>query len=238
VVSNRSTSHLRLRFTLRLALVAMTVLCIGLAIWTQRAREQRRIVRHIDERIGSVGYNFERVPPTRTGDAQSPVPKWLLDRLGVDFFHSVTQAHVRGEVDLAEVSRLTSLRELTIWKHDLTDEQFAHVARLRDLQMLIVQSDMHASLPGDYPDTTQIGDASLAVVADLPRLERAYLDGTHFSGRGLARLAQSRSLRNVSVNCCDQSVRAAHAEPFRGRVEKLLIRTWTPGIGTKTVAEW
>jgi hypothetical protein len=230
--------RLPLRFTLRLALVAITLLCIGLAVWTQRAREQRRIVQHIDVAYGSVDYDYEQIPTPKLPTARSPVPQWLLDRLGVDFFHSVVRAHVRGKVDMEQVSRLTSLRELTIWKHDLTDEQFAHVARLRNLQVLIVQSDMHASLPGDYPDTTQIGDASLAVVADLPNLQRVYLDGTRFGPEGLARLAESASLRDVCVNCCDERVRPEHAEPFRGRANKLKLRTWTEGIGQKTLAEW
>lgn len=228
----------RLRFTLRLLLIAVTLLCIGLAIWTHRAREQRRIVQQINKTWGTVTYDYEQIPTPKMPTARSPVPKWLLDRLGIDFFHSVVRAHVRGNVDLAEVSRLNSIRDLTIWKHDLTDDQFAHVARLGNLQSLTVQSDMHASLPGDYPDTTQISDPSLAVVAALPSLERVYLDGTHFTPQGLARLAESRSLTNVSVNCCDEGVVARHADPFRARVGKLTIRKWTPGIGQETVAQW
>jgi hypothetical protein len=238
VVSNRSTSHLRLRFTLRLALVAMTVLCIGLAVWTHRAREQRRIVEQIEKTWGSVTYDYEQIPTPKVPTAKSSVPKWLLDRLGVDFFHSVVRAHVRGDVDLDQVSRLTSIRELTIWKHDLTDEQFAHVGRMSNLEILIVQSDMHASLPGDYPDTTQIGDPSLAVVASLPMLQAAYLDGSHFTAQGLTWLAHSRSLNTVQVNCCDEHVRQEDAEPFRPRVGKLTVRKWSPGIGQQTVAQW
>jgi hypothetical protein len=230
--------RLPLRFTLRLLLVAVTALCMGLAVWTHRAREQRRIVHQIEKTWGSVSYDYESAPPLKSGDAQSPVPKWLLDRAGVDFFHRVVRAHVRGDVDLAQVSRLASIRELTIWKHDLTDQQFGHIARMRNLQELIVQSDRHASLPGDYPDTTRIGDPSLAVVAGLPKLRRVYLDGTRFTPEGLASLAQSRSLENVWVNCCDQSVQAQHADPFRARVGKLTLRTWTPEIGQRTVAQW
>lgn len=227
------------RFTLRVLLVAITALCIGLAIWTHRAREQARIVKHIEEHYGSVIYDWEPQPTPKMNDARSPVPAWLLDRLGEDFFHSVVWAHVRSDVDMEQVSRLTAVCELTIWKEDLTDEKLRPVANLRKLRNLTIQSDMHQSLR-DYPDTTRIGDPSLALIAQLPRLEKVYVDGMGFTGEGLAALAESRSLHTVWINHCHTSITPADAEPFRraGRVGQLTIRKWTPGKGEEGVMDW
>ena len=228
----------RLRFTLRVLLAAMGITCVFLAVWTQRAREQRRIVDGIDKAYGNVTYDFEPQPTPKMYERRSPLPAWLVQRLGEDFFHSVVRAHVRGEVNLAEVGKLRSITDLTIWKEDLTDEQMLHVARLRGLTRLIIQSDKHQSL-GDDPDTTRITDRSLALIAGLPALEEVYLDGTHFTAAGLAELARSPSLRQVYVRFCDESVTAEAAAPFdaAGRVTKLTIRKWTPGKGEEFVVQ-
>lgn len=229
----------RLRFTLRVLLAAMGIVCVALAVWTQRAREQRRIADGIAKAYGSFTYDFEPQPTPKMYERRSPLPAWLVERLGEDFFHSIVRAHVRGEVDLAQVARLSSLTDLTIWKEDLTDEQLLHVARLRGLTRLVIQSDKHQSLPGDYPDTTRITDRSLSLIAGLPHLEEVYLDGTHFTAAGLAQLARSASLRKVYVRFCDESVTADAAIPFdaAGRVTKLTIRKWTPGKGEEFVVQ-
>jgi hypothetical protein len=229
----------RLRFTLRLLLAAVTVTCVWLAIHTQRARQQQQVVQHIQAKWGSVTYDYDHGLAAKTGEG-SPVPRWLLSRLGKDFFHSVTAAHVRGEVNLAEVAKLSSLEDLTIWKEDLTDADMEHVTRLCNLLSLVIQSDKHQTLPGDYPDTTHIGDGSLAILATLPRLQKVYLDGYHFTGRGLAALATSRSLREINVRNCDASVTATDVEPLRknGLIKKLAVRRWTEANGEEVVASW
>jgi hypothetical protein len=194
-------------------------------VWTHRARQQARIVKHIREHHGSITYDWER---------RSPVPQWLLDRLGEDFFHSVAGALVRGDVDMKAVSRLSSIQHLTIWKYNLTDETLAPIARLRDLRTLTIQSDKHV------PATTRIGDASLALVARLPRLEKIYLDGQDFTAKGLGALSQSRSLRTVWINYCHTSVTQADVQPLvqSGRFQRLMIRKWAPGIGEVEVLDW
>ena len=228
-----------LRFTLRLLLAAMAALCIALGWWTQRARRQARIVAGIVKTYGTVTYDFEPQLTPKMYRRRSPLPAWLVERLGEDFFHSVVRAHVRGEVDLAQVSELTAITDLTIWKEDLTDETLLPIARLRGLKRLVIQSDKHQGLPGDYPDTTRITDGSLAGIAALPKLEEVYLDGTHFTAAGISELARSNSLRKVYVRCCDESVTAAASAPFdsAGRVTKLTIRKWTPGKGEEFVVQ-
>jgi hypothetical protein len=227
------------RFTLRVLLAVVTLLCIGLAIWTHRAREQARIVQHIEQHYGNVMYDWEPQPTPKMNDARSPVPAWLLNRLGEDFFHRVVWAHVRGDIDLEQASRLSAIRDLTIWKEDLTDEKLQPIAKLRDLRTLTIQSDKHQSL-GDYPDTTRIGDPSLALIARLPRLEKLYVDGTDFTAEGLAALAESQSLRTVWINHCHTSVTPADIQPLlqTGRLQRVMVRKWTSGIGEEEVMDW
>jgi hypothetical protein len=238
-VVNASKSRFLPRFTLRVLLAVVTLLCIGLAVWTHRAREQARIVKHIEQKYGNVMYDWEPQPTPKNNTAKSPVPAWLLNRLGEDFFHRVVWAHVRGGVDLEQVSRLTALRELTIWKEDLTDETLRPIANLHKLRKLTIQSDMHQSL-GDYPDTTRVGDPSLSLIAYLPRLETLYVDGMGFTAKGLATLAESQSLHTIWINNCHASVTSADAQPFlrAGRVKRLMIRKWTPGVGDEDVIDW
>ena len=228
-----------LRFTLRLLLAATTAVCVALGWWTQRARRQARIVAGIVKTYGTVTYDFEPQPTPKMYRRRSPLPAWLVERLGEDFFHSVVRAHVRGDVELAQVAELTAITDLTIWKEDLTDDALLPIARLRGLKRLVIQSDKHQSLPGDYPDTTRIGDRSLAEISRFPSLEEAYIEGTHISATGLAVLANARSLRTVYVGGCDESVTAAAAGPFDSahRVTKLTIRKWTPGIGEEFVVQ-
>jgi hypothetical protein len=216
------------------------VLCVGLAIWTHRDREQARIVKHIEQHYGNLKYDWEQQPTPKNNTAKSPVPDWVLARLGEDFFQRAVRVHVRGNVDLKEVSRLNSIRELTIWKEDLTDETLRPISRLRNLRRLTIQSDKHQSLPGDYPDTTQIGDASLAMISQMPKLEWASVAGTGFSAKGLAALSKSQSLRSVWVHYCDRSVKSADTQCFRlaGRVETIVILKWTPGTGVQGVVDW
>jgi hypothetical protein len=214
-------------------------LCIGLAVWTHRAREQARIVNHIEQHYGSVMYDWEPQPTPKNNTAKSPVPAWLLDRLGEDFFHQVVWAHVRSDVDMEQVSRLTAIRELTIWKEDLGDESFRPIANLRKLRKLTIQSDKHQSL-GDYPDTTRVGDPSLSLIAQLPRLETLYVDGMGFTAKGLAELAKSQSLHTIWINHCHASVTPADAKLLlqSGRLQRLMVRKWTPDVGEEEVIDW
>ncbi|HEX5102945.1 MAG TPA: hypothetical protein VFV87_03995 [Pirellulaceae bacterium] len=156
------------RFTLGVLLVAVTVVGIGLGIWTHRARDQRRIVKHIRETSGDVAYAWEPHVSPQHGTVSSPVPAWLLDRLGEDFFHSVDRAYGGNEVDLAQVSRLTHLRVLEIGKSDLTDSELKCVTRLHSLKELIIHQDQRNP---QYGGTTKITNRSLALLAQMSQLE-------------------------------------------------------------------
>jgi hypothetical protein len=219
----------RLRFTLRIVLATITILCVWLAIHTQRARMQQRIVRQVRSNFGRVYYDYQMCGGTPR-DFASPIHPTLIKLLGEDFFHTVVEVHVRGDSSvLAELHSLWWLNRLGILKESLTDEELAPIAELKSLRSLAIQSDQHNST--DYPDTTRIGDRSLALIGQMPALEEAYIEGYQFTAEGLAALARSPSLRSVYVGVCDASVDTQVAEPFlqAGRVKSLRIRRYVPG---------
>lgn len=226
-----------LRFTLRTLLLLVTMLCIWLGIHTQRARRQKELVEEIQRNIGSVEYDFEY---RAGGKGKSWAPKWLLDRLGIDFFHGVKQVHTRERKLLPKLAAMPALVELIIWDHELTDTDLAALRGHPRLQSFRVASDLHATLPGDYPDTTLVGDSSLKLIGELPALEEVAIDGYHITDQGLADLAKSRTLRSIFVDQCDASVTPAAAEPFRERktVEKLWLRKWVEHQGDVNLAKW
>ena len=219
------------RFTLRIVLVLMTLLCILLAIWTHRARAQRQLV----ERIGEVYYDYqgrihydERDDPSSPGllERRSPVPQWLLDRLGVDFFHNVHVAWVQDQSVIPELYRL-DLQELNIISDDVTDADIEHLTNLRNLDQITIFP--HGRYSGRDPQLTPVTDRTLEIIGSLPRIEKVGLCGTGFTAEGLASLAKAKKLRMVYIASCDESVDAAAVAPFKmsGSVRDLKIVRWS-----------
>src|SRR5258707_8959804 len=83
----------RLRFTLRLLIAFVTLLCIALGIWTHRAREQRRLVDAIRRSGGNAYYDYQSWG-TSPIKRQSRLSQWLLNQIGADYFHDITAVTV------------------------------------------------------------------------------------------------------------------------------------------------
>jgi hypothetical protein len=223
---------LRLRFTLRLFLAGITLLCIGLGIWTHRAREQRRIVEQIKKSGGSVHYDFE-VVTMRGQRGKSGVPRVLLDFLGEDYFHEIIEVSILDRKVLVALPRFRKITLLSINSHTLTDEDFAPVAQLRCLKGIDIY--------GDREDpNTQVGDRSLALLAELPVLELVNVESSRITARGLETLANSRSksFRKLYVTSPDDSMAEHAADPLRDRFTHVTIRRSVTGGFGKIVADW
>src|SRR5262245_43299186 len=202
----RTLSDSRVQVTLRV--VAAAAICIGdglgiwlvgIGIWTYRARCQQRLVARIVGSGGAVYYDFQRQWDNRPSPSGvSDVPPWLLQLLGVDCFHSVTEVEVHDPAILPELGRLRRLKSLTSAHRLLTDESFAPVARLRGLKAIAV-----------YPNTnglTSVGDKTMETLSELPELELANVLGSQITLRGLEALARSTSLRSLQVVSYDESI--------------------------------
>src|SRR5262245_21299145 len=134
----------RLRFTLRLLLGLVTLLCIGLGVWTHRAREQRRIVEKIERSGGIADYDYLRVRDGSIID-HSPLPPWLINLLGQDFFHNVTSVGVHKTKDLVRaLARLPRLQSVMIKVSELDDDDLEPVTYLGGVQTLVIHRDHHA----------------------------------------------------------------------------------------------
>jgi len=224
------------RFTLRVLLVVVTLLCIGLAMWTHRAREQQRLVERIERSGGNIVYDFDELSADfeTVTLGTSIVPGPVLDLFGKDYFHSVTHVTLRDVRMLPDLQYLPRLISVCIWDRSIRDGDLAPLACFRGLRALDISSG-----PG-LAATTQIGDQSLVVIAGLPKLEVTTVEGSYITAEGLSALAHSPSLRVVEVGCDNSSVDWHAADAFRlsGRVSRLRIVNGPVDKTRRIVAEW
>src|SRR4051812_26263939 len=100
------------RIRLRTLMLLVAALALGMGWNVTRARAQRRAVETIRRIGGDVWYDFEFEDGRPIGrPAESPVPRWVLDRVGIDHFHWV----VGAEVNFSGPGRITDA-----WLLDLT----------------------------------------------------------------------------------------------------------------------
>ena len=142
---------------------------------------QRRAVAAIYQAGGWVVYD------TAWDQAQNPSswkprwPKWLVDELGADYFANVVfvNLHDRGTDEvLAQVGRLTHLKQLHRSGFAVTDFGLAHLGGLSDLQFLSL-------------DDSQVTDAGLARLKGLSGLKWLKLTRTKVTDSGVAELRKS-----------------------------------------------
>lgn len=223
------------RFTLRVLLALVTLLCIGLGWWTQRAREQRRVVQLIEAGGGMVCY--ERDGPEPAYEPGS-FKGWLVERMGRDYFEGIVAAYLHDRKLLRHLPTLRSLRQLHVYDHNLKDEDLATVGRCRELRVLYVSE---GELPGNDQSRTQLGDQSLRVIARLEKLEVVELHGTDFTRSGIEALATAPSLQTLVIGLCDASVEARDFDKLRrlGRIKSLQAwRATDSPLGVEEIARW
>lgn len=193
----RSISKRWLRFSLRAMLLLVLVICVWMAIWSNRARKQRDFVNSINP-IGNSGVMYRhQIDATGKGIANPslPGPGWLRGLLGDHAFfeiYSVGLVTARDEY-LRAVADFTSIEQLSLsdW---VSDDGIAYLSTLRNLKVLDIQS-------------LKISDRSIEVISKLPRLEGLGLAGAAVTDEGLKPLARLRNLRFVGL--VDTQVTAA-----------------------------
>src|SRR5262245_26702937 len=112
------------RFSLRTFLLVITALALWLGWKFGEAREQRRVVAEL---IGlDVQYDFSDY-----FGGSPPEPAWLIDLVGVDFFHDVVGVRFNAN--------------LYIDPHELTRRSIpsllARLPRLQSIELVVVQLD-------------------------------------------------------------------------------------------------
>ena len=221
-----------MRFRLRTLMLLMAVLSIWLGIRVNAARRQSKAVREIaGQPLSHVVYDFEYQPHTdfayatpRRSDLASWVPKFILDRTGLDLFHDVKRAEidcrrqapddlsVRSRLE-AQLAALPGLRELNILVDREDSEACLQAAsRAKNLVFLRCQNATDAGVAHITRlrklmvvelESSQLTDESLRILGSMPRLECLYLQCNHFTDDGLAHLGKLRRLRQLWIDYSD-----------------------------------
>jgi hypothetical protein len=223
------------RFTLRVLLVSVTLVGVGLGYWTHRARQQRRIVERIEQGGGMVCY--ERDGP----DAPEPrnfAVEWLSEKLGRDYFESVTMAVVHDGKLVRDMYALPNLDVLTVYDGSTCDDDLTGLTSLGCLRILQIGD---AGNPGGVAPRSRISDPSLRVISRLPQLTVAHLHGTGFTREGIKSLAFAPNLQQLDIDGCADSVQASDFDEIKslGRIHILVAWRGKPGgSGLEKIVEW
>ncbi|PHS11940.1 MAG: hypothetical protein COA78_08770 [Blastopirellula sp.] len=204
----------KFRFSVRTLMIITAMLGVGfgyLGLRMRRAQKQREVVAWVQEHRGSVEYSFRRgrklfhigeifgsyVPFVDFG--KSPVPEWLLNLFGVDFFHSVTVVDFPLNDDIADLAPLASLTDLKkIWIpfSNVTDlSSIAHLTQIEELSLSgssvtdLSPLENFKHLKELVLNATEV--ESLEPLFKLKRLSRVYLWGTKVSKEEVSRLQKA-----------------------------------------------
>ena len=167
----------RFQYSLRTLLIVMLLVGSGLGWFShklQQARRQRVAVTGITNLSGVVGFddepaNFAAGPPS------SPVPQWLRNLLGDDFFRTAVSVVAFNDGSLESAKELTELRRLDFVGGPATDAGLAHVRGLTRLHRLNLSD-------------TQITDAGIEHLQGLTQLRELVLRGTRVTDAGVRQL--------------------------------------------------
>jgi hypothetical protein len=179
-----------LRFSLSTLVVVVLVIGGWLGWIVHSARIQHDAVAAIYRLEGTVRYDWERKDGRNVPNGRPRWPKWLVDRLNIDFFGHVTQvrvvaSHQLSDADLIRISHLSGLEELDLHRSPVTDARLAHLERLTGLQSLIL---FH----------TDVSDAGMAHLKRLTRLKSLSIEDTKVTDAGVLEL--QKSLPNVAIS--------------------------------------
>ena len=194
------------RFSLRTLLVVILLLCVLLgwfALKMRQAERQRRAVEAIRKAGGTVlyDYQFHEESGTSTGVRESPVPTWLRELMGEDFFASVAAVGFHDPESSASDTRPTTV--------DDPDAVLEHVAGLTGVVCL-------------WLDANQVTDAGMEHLRGLTRLRYLDLSYTQVTDAGLENLNGLTQLYRLELN--GTQVTDAGLEHFKGLTELGLLQ--------------
>jgi internalin A len=178
-----------LRFSVRGLVVVVLVIGAGLGWFVRGARIQREAVAAITKAGGSVYYDWEWSDGKHIPTGRPWAPKWLTDRVGVDYFGHVTQACLGAketDATLLKVGRLCQLRELNLNQSSVTDAGLQQLDGLTDLNTLCLGS-------------TQITDSGLVHLKRLTKISRLVLSSTRVTNAGLVHLSRLTNLSTLEL---------------------------------------
>ncbi|MEX2112114.1 MAG: hypothetical protein WD845_02960, partial [Pirellulales bacterium] len=157
-----------LTFSLRTFFVLLTLFGVWLGFHVRAARRQEASAAAIRAIGGWCYHDFQHLTPQRNRDyaATSPLPAWLINLLGVDFFHDVVEVNLVYAYDANG-------------RHDNsrgTGDDLKHLLGFPRLQVLALHEG-------------QVSNAGLEYVGRLTELEELFIwDGTEVTNAGVEHL--------------------------------------------------
>ncbi len=206
------------RFSVR-SLMVVVLLFAAVSGWIahliRQARIQRSTVDAVARLGGSVLYDWQfengnlRVKPGTNFVANEVPgwPKWVVDRLGVDAFGSVTDVSIsrvtmrRGaarasigkaspdeiEEALRLIGHLSRLKHLAVFNMPVNDGGLVHLKRLSTLESLVLRG------------RNEVTDAGVAHLARMISLKGLYLEDSQISDASLAYLGKLTGLETLNL---------------------------------------
>ncbi len=214
---NRQSVKRLMRFSLRTALLLLTLLCAALGWWVVRAERQKAAVAAVREAGGRVHYTLEFDSKGYFAKNPQPwAPAWLRDKFGEDLFITLDGVYFeRRETDDKIVERLVpklrqvaSLRWLELRDSSITDAAMHDIATLTQLKRLFIRSSADDSAP-----RTQITDMGLAQLKSLRKLRHLSLGGCTIDGSAFEHLGALRHLELIDLRETDFNDAAARHLP-------------------------
>ena len=171
----------RYRMTLSVRALMLLVLglggCLGLVL--HRAQTQRNEVETIRKSGGKVLYQWQWKDGSVVSNLRPRGPKWLVDRIGVDYTNDVVYIELPRMATDSDVARIVKhfpkLLGLTLDRTTVTDDGLTCLAGLANLQFLDLAN-------------TSITNRGLGHLVDLPSVQMLNLNHTRISDDGLMSL--------------------------------------------------
>lgn len=212
----------RLRLSVRALMVVVLVLALGLGWVVRGAHVQRDAVASIERTGGKVYYDWKRLPNGKWDvKAQPRWPRWLVDRLGVDYFGNVVIVSLgkqATDAEMAHVGRLSRLESISV-QGSVSDAGAVHLRGLVNLDYV------HLSY-------TEVTGACLANLRGLTGLKKFYLAGLAITDADLGQLEGLTGLELLDLNSTpvtDEGL--AHLEGLVNLKELRLNSTMVTGPG-------
>jgi hypothetical protein len=155
-----------------------------------QARIQREAVAAIERAGGEIMYDWQWKDNAPVQGRPS-APRWLVDRVGIDYFGHVTRVDLvhkgRSKVESAfsYVGRLDRLQELCVHTSAVSDADLVRVTGLKDLRRLILYR-------------TPVTDAGLEPLKGLTHLKELELTHTRATDVGVRRLQEALPKLKIS----------------------------------------
>ena len=206
-MTDGSNKHRRLvSFSLRTALLAVTVFGVWLGFHYSSVRRQHAAIATVKQFGGSVTYDYQLIAIEEgrrpsIEEAKSTVSPWLAKTFGRDHFHDVVAVTVAQwknfelpkdpdatDVLLVRLARLPDLQSLSLGSLEVTDDNLRMISEMSNLRKLFIWRG------------AGVTDEGVGHLTQLSRLEKLDLVGTNATDDALRILGGLSALKELSVH--------------------------------------